>query len=133
MVRSLEKGLLQLRNPNLNIPGFNQGLPQAPVVTWPSLGLYPSPFEKHPFSFLPRRQHAPGVDSNLHLSFHFQTEAVPAEGEVLHQRVAEVPGRPREAASAAGLRHLRRGGDCSGPGHLPDPEGARSAAIPAHP
>lgn len=62
-----------------------------------------------------------------------QTEAVPAEGAVLHQRVAEVPRTPRGAAPAAGLRHLRGRGDRPGPGRLPDPEGARPSAAPARP
>lgn len=75
----------------------------------------------------------PSADSTPCLCSHFQIEAVPAEGEVLHQREPEVPGQPGGAASTPGLRHLRGRGDRPGPGRLPDPEGARPAATPACP
>lgn len=86
------------------------------------------------FQLPPRRPSAPRADGTLCLSCsHFQTEAVTAEGEVLHQRIAEVPGRPGGAASAPWLRHLRERGDCPRPSRLSDPEGARPAATPACP
>ncbi|XP_053779148.1 phospholysine phosphohistidine inorganic pyrophosphate phosphatase isoform X2 [Desmodus rotundus] len=62
-----------------------------------------------------------------------ETEAVGAEGEVLHQRVSEVPQTPGGGASPPGLRHLRERGDLPTPGCLSDPEGARPSATPACP
>lgn len=68
-----------------------------PIALGESIFLFPSPGG--------RPLHMLTAPSTCHS--HLQTEAVPAKGEVLHQRVTEVPGQTGGAASAAGLRHLR--------------------------